>query len=222
MTLERGARSNGTNRSPKCPYEAKAIRLVVSVRVMSSMQSDLVVRASAGDHAAFSQLAGASIGGLYRIAHLILRDGDLANDAVQNALIAAWQDIRGLRDPDRFDAWLHRLTVRACYRMARTERHRATTEVQLMPLHDVRSGDDDQRLLAVRDQLERGFRRLSTEERAVLVLHYYVDLPLAEAADVMGVPLGTMKSRLNRATSALRAALDAQDRASALTNGGIA
>jgi RNA polymerase sigma-70 factor (ECF subfamily) len=89
------------------------------------MQTDLVVRASAGDHAAFSQLAAAAIGGLYRAAHLILRDGDLANDAVQNALIAAWQDIRGLRDPDRFDAWLHRLTVRACYRVARKERHRA-------------------------------------------------------------------------------------------------
>jgi RNA polymerase sigma-70 factor (ECF subfamily) len=186
------------------------------------MQNDLVIRASAGDHAAFSQLAADAIGGLYRIAYLILRDGDLANDAVQNALLAAWQDIRGLRDPNRFDAWLHRLTVRACYRLARTERHRAVTEVQLMPVHDTGSGDDDQRLLAVRDQLERGFRRLSAEERAVLVLHYYLDLPLAEAADMMGMPLGTMKSRLNRATSALRAALDAQERASAISTGGIA
>lgn len=186
------------------------------------MQSDLVEQASAGDHAAFSQLAGASIGGLYRIAHLILRDGDLANDAVQNALIAAWQDIRGLRDPNRFDAWLHRLTVRACYRVARTQRHRASREVELTPMHELPSGDDDQRLLAVRDQLERGFRRLSTEERSVLVLHYYLDLPLAEAAEIMGIPLGTMKSRLNRATRALRAALDAQDRASVVSNGGIA
>lgn len=186
------------------------------------MQRDLVLRASAGDHAAFSQLATAAIGGLYRIAHLILRDGDLANDAVQNALIAAWRDVRGLRDPDRFDAWLHRLTVRACYRVARNERHRAVAEVQLLPTQDLRSVDDDQRLLAVRDQLERGFRRLSPEERAVLVLHYYLDLRLAEAADIMGIPLGTMKSRLNRATHALRAALDAQDRASALSTGGIA
>lgn len=162
------------------------------------------------------------MGGLYRVAYLILRDGDLANDAVQNALIAAWRDIRGLRDPNRFDAWLHRLIVRASYRMARTERHRAVTEVQLMPMHEMGSGDDEQHLLAVRDQLERGFQRLSAEERAVLVMHYYLDLPMAEAADMMGLPLGTMKSRLNRATSALRAALDAQDRAPALTNGGIA
>ncbi|MDH4335108.1 MAG: sigma-70 family RNA polymerase sigma factor [Chloroflexota bacterium] len=186
------------------------------------MQRDLVLRASAGDHAAFSQLATAAIGGLYRIAHLILRDAELANDAVQNALLAAWRDVRGLRDPDRFDAWLHRLTVRACYRVARNERRRASAEVQLLPMQDLRSVDDDQRLLAVRDQLEGGFRRLSPEARAVLVLHYYLDLPLAEAADIMGIPLGTMKSRLNRATHALRAALDAQDRASALSTGGIA
>jgi RNA polymerase sigma-70 factor, ECF subfamily len=186
------------------------------------VQNDLVVRASAGDHAAFSQLAEAAIGRLYRIAHLILQDGDLANDAVQNALIAAWQDIRALRDPDRFDAWLHRLTVRACYRVAGKQRRRAFTEVQLSPMHDLPSVADDQRQLAVRDQLERGFRRLSAEERAVLVLHYYLDLPLAEAADMMSIPLGTMKSRLNRATHALRAALDAQDRASVVSNGGIA
>ena len=191
-------------------------------RRVRCMQRDLVLRASAGDHAAFSQLATAVIGGLHRVAQLILRDDDLANDAVQNALIAAWQDIRGLRDPDRFDPWLHRLTVRACYRVARKERHRAFTEVQLVPMHDLPSVDDDQRLLAVRDQLERGFARLSPEERAVLVLHYYLDLPLAEAADVLGIPLGTMKSRLNRATQALRAELDAQDRASALSTGGIA
>ena len=149
------------NQSPqRRPYQAKAV-ILVATRTVSSMQNDLVVRASAGDHAAFSQLAAAEIGGLYRIAHLILRDGDLANDAVQNALLAAWRDIRGLRDPDRFDAWLHRLTVRACYRMARTERLRSLTELEFKPMHDLPSDDDGQRLLAVRDQLERGFRRLS-------------------------------------------------------------
>ena len=185
------------------------------------MQRDLVVRASAGDHAAFSELAAAAIGGLYRIAHLILRDADLANDAVQVALMTAWRDIRGVREPDRFDAWLHRLTVRACYRVAHKERRRASAEVSLSPMHGS-STEDDQRMLAVRDQLERGFRRLSAEQRAVLVLHYYLDLPGAEAAEIMGVPLGTMKSRLNRATQALRAALDAQDRASALSTGGVA
>jgi RNA polymerase sigma-70 factor (ECF subfamily) len=186
------------------------------------MQRDLVGRAIAGDHAAFSELATAAIGGLYRTAYLILRDAELANDAVQNALIAAWRDVRGLRDPDRFEAWLHRLTVRGCYRVARYERRRSNTEVELMEMHDVPSADDNQRLLAIRDQLERGFARLSAQERAVLVLHYHLDLPLAEAADVMGMPLGTMKSRLNRATQALRAAVDAQERMSPMPNGGIA
>jgi RNA polymerase sigma-70 factor (ECF subfamily) len=186
------------------------------------MQRDLVLRASAGDHAAFSQLATAAIGGQYRIAHLILRDAELANDAVQNALIAAWRDVRGLRDPDRFDAWLHRLTVRACYRVARSERHRAFTEVPLAPMQHQTSVDDDQRLVAARDLLERGFRRLAPEARAVLVLHYYHDLPLAEAAAIMGIPVGTMKSRLNRATHALRSAIDAHERASAVPNGGMA
>ena len=156
------------------------------------------------------------------MAYLILRDAEVANDAVQNALIAAWRDIRGLRDPDRFEAWLHRLTVRACYRLARHERLRFHAEVELTDLHDLPSADDSSRLLAIRDQLERGFARLTAEERAVLVLHYHLDLPLAAAADVMGMPLGTMKSRLSRATQALRAAVEAQERMSPAPQGGKA
>jgi RNA polymerase sigma factor (sigma-70 family) len=186
------------------------------------MQRELVVMASSGDHAAFSQLATASIGGLYRIAHLILRDADLANDAVQDALIAAWRDIRGLRDPDRFEAWLRRLTVRACYRVAGNLRRRNDREVELLPIHDSSSPEDDHRLVAARDELERGFQGLSPEERAVLVLRYYLDLPLADAAAVMGIPVGTMKSRLNRATHALRSAIDARERTSPVPNGGMA
>ena len=195
---------------------------MAAARRVNQMKRDLVVRASAGDHAAFSELAAAAIGGLYRVAHLILRDPDRANDAVQDALITAWRDVRALRDPDRFDAWLHRLTVRACYRVARKERRRSVAELDLMEMHDAPSVEDDQRLLAVRDQLERAFLYLSTEERAVLVLHYFLDLSVAEAADITGVPLGTMKSRLSRATQALRSALDAQERSSALSTGGVA
>ena len=185
------------------------------------MRRDLVVRAQAGDHAAFSELAAAAIGGLYRVAHLILRDRDLSNDAVQTALISAWRDLRGLRDPDRFDAWLYRLTVRACHRSARTERRRSVTEIELLPSHDASTADDTRTVIA-RDQLERGFRRLSTDQRAALVLHFYLDLPLAEAAETMGIPTGTMKSRLNRATQALRAALDANERGAVVTKEGIA
>jgi RNA polymerase sigma-70 factor (ECF subfamily) len=186
------------------------------------MQRELVVRASAGDHAAFSELAASAVAGLYRAAYLILRDPDVAHDAVQDALIAAWRGIRGLRDPDRFDAWLRKLTVRSCYRLARSERRRIVREVELLATHADVMSDDGHRLMADRDQLDRAFIRLSSRDRAVLVLHFYLDLPQAEVADVMGVPLGTMKSRLNRATQAMRAAVDAQDRPSAVPQEGIA
>ena len=119
------------------------------------MQRDLADRATAGDHAAFAELASDAIGRLYRVAYLILRDTDAANDAVQNALIAAWRGVRGLRDPDRFDAWLHRLTVRECYRLARAQRRRSAQEVEFTELHELASVDEDHRLMAVRDQLDR-------------------------------------------------------------------
>ncbi len=186
------------------------------------MQPNLVVKAAAGDHDAFSELAAAAITGLYGIASLILRDDELAKDAVQNALFAAWRDIRGLRDPDRFEAWLRRLTVRACYRVARTERRRAAVEQQFSPIHDPAALDEDHRLLAVRDELDRAFGRLSAQERAVIVLHYYLDLSTSDAAASLDIPLGTMKSRLSRATRAMRAAIEAQERASAMAVGEIA
>jgi len=186
------------------------------------VQRDLVVEAVAGDHDAFSELAAEAITGLYGIASLILRDEELAKDAVQNALFAAWRDIRGLRDPDRFEAWLRRLTVRACYRAAKTARRRAAAEQDLSPLHDLATLDEDQRLLAVRDELDRAFRRLSAQERAVIVLHYYLDLSTSDAAESLGIPIGTLKSRLSRATQAMRAAIEAQERGSAVATGGIA
>ena len=185
------------------------------------MQRDLVVRAKAGDHDAFSALAAASLGRLLATARLVLRDEDLAQDAVQDALITAWLDLRGLRDPDRFHAWLHRLLVRGCYRAANRDRGRRLVEVELLPVDEAPT-PDAQLALAARDQLDRGFRRLTTEQRAVLVLHHYLDLPDAEAADVLGIPIGTFKSRLNRATQALRAALDAEERRSAVAQESIA
>lgn len=114
---------------------------------------------------------------LFGAARLILRDDERAADAVQDALLQAWLDLRGLRDPDRFDAWLHRLLVRA-------------TPEPMTP--------DAQRAVALRDQLDRGFRRLSPEQRAVIVLHHYLGLSLAESAEALAIPLGTMQSRLSR------------------------
>jgi RNA polymerase sigma-70 factor (ECF subfamily) len=175
------------------------------------MQRDLVIRAMAGDHGAFSELTRVAIGRLYAAARLILRDDQRAEDATQEALVAAWRDLSALRDPDRFDAWLHRLLVRACYREARRGRRRWAIELEVRTTEG--SEPDPALDVADRDQLERGFRRLDADQRTVIVLHYYLGLSLDEAADALGIPPGTVRSRLHRATQALRAALDADARA---------
>jgi RNA polymerase sigma-70 factor (ECF subfamily) len=175
------------------------------------MQRDLVVRAQAGDLDAFSELTVDRTSRLFAVAKLIVRDDERAADAVQDALLQAWLDLRGLRDPDRFDAWLHRLLVRSCYRAAKRHRDRSVVEIKIAS-EATTVTVDSQQALATRDQLERGFRRLTTDQRAVIVLRHYLGLSLAESAEVLGIPLGTMQSRLNRATQAMRAALEADDR----------
>ncbi len=181
----------------------------------------LVERARDGDVDAFSQLASASIADLYAIARLILRDTPRAEDAVQEALVEAWRSIRGLRDPDRFDAWMHRLLVRACHRNFRVQSRRDVVELHLLE-DDAPLLDDDAMDLANRDELERGFRRLPLDQRAVVVLHFYRGLPLTDVAEILGIPTGTAKSRLHRATQTLRAALEADAREPGLAKGRIA
>jgi RNA polymerase sigma-70 factor, ECF subfamily len=178
------------------------------------IERDLVIRARNGDLDAFSTLTSSRTSRLFSVARLILRHSELAEDAVQDALIHAWQDLRGLRDPDRFDAWLHRLLVRACYKAAARDRRHSAVELDVD--RSISGAGDPQGPAAVRDQLERGFRRLSAEQRAVIVLHHYLGLSLADAADTLGIPLGTMQSRLSRATQVMRAALEADDRTPAL------
>ena len=184
------------------------------VEPVAGMQRELVERAIEGDHEAFTTLADGSVDRLYAVARLILRDDEHAADAVQDALLQAWLDLRGLRDPDRFDAWLHRLLVRACYRAAKRGRQRAVVELPLDATLEPMT-PDTQRALAVRDQLARGFQRLSPEQRTVIVLHHYLGLSLAESAEALAIPLGTMQSRLSRATQVMRAALDADERPAA-------
>ena len=138
---------------------------------------DLVVRASQGDRHAFDALASMSVDRLYAIAHRILRDVDRAEDAVQSALLDAWRDLPRLREPDRFDAWVRRLLVHACYDEARRERSfRGTLRVLTLEPSTSDATSD----LADRDELERAFRRLAPEQRAVVVLHHYDGLPGAE------------------------------------------
>jgi RNA polymerase sigma-70 factor, ECF subfamily len=182
-----------------------------AIRLAEPMPRDLVLRAQQGDAEAFAAMTRLCSDRLYAIARLILRDEDRALDAVQDALLRAWLDIRGLRDPDRFDAWLYRLLVRACYRAAGEHRRRAVTEIDLGP-NAGPTTPDAQRQTAIRDQLSRGFERLSREQRAVVVLHHYAGLSLAEAAAILQIPLGTMQSRLSRALQTMRAAIEADDR----------
>ena len=177
------------------------------------MQRDLILRARDGDHEAFTAVVTEAYDPLYRTARLILRSDESAADAVQDALVSAWLHIRAVRDPDRFDAWLYRLVVHACYREAR--RNRRLVEIRLAPLAGATELDPTRRT-ADRDQLERGFSRLSPEHRTVLVVHFYLGLTDVQAATVLGVPVGTVKSRLSRALRALRAAVEAVERASVL------
>jgi RNA polymerase sigma-70 factor (ECF subfamily) len=174
------------------------------------MQRDLVQRAMAGDHEAFSELARLSIDRLYAVARLILRDSERAEDATQEALVAAWRDLSALRDPDRFDAWLRQLLVRACYREARRDQRRLRRETKVAPLEG--SIPDPAVALVQRDQLDRGFARLDPEQRALVVVHFYLGLTVPEAAQLLGMPLGTAKSRLHRAIAGMRAGLDADAR----------
>jgi RNA polymerase sigma-70 factor (ECF subfamily) len=185
------------------------------------MQRDLVLRAKDGDHDAFAALAADAFDRLHRTARLILRSDDLAADAVQETLLAAWLHIRAVRDPDRFDAWLHRLLVHACYREARRVKQRGIVEIHVTA-PDARSDGDAQEVTAVRDQLDRGFHRLTPEQRAVLVVHHYLGLSDAEAAIVLDIAVGTFKSRLNRASAALRAALEADERTPTVARESIA
>ncbi len=176
------------------------------------MDADVVVRAQRGDKGAYALLAGDVADRVLAVARRILRDMDLAEDATQQALLAIWQDLPQVRDPARFEAWSYRLLVRACYAEGRRER-RWAPNLRLMPA-DESVTDDDLSSVIDRDQLERGFRRLSIDQRAVVVLHHYLDLPLDRVAEIIGIPTGTAHSRLHHAMRALRSALDADARPS--------
>jgi RNA polymerase sigma-70 factor, ECF subfamily len=176
------------------------------------VQRDLVERAARGEHEAFDALARLVSGRLFAVAYRILRDHYLAEDAVQQTLITIWNELPRLRDPERFDAWTYRLIVRSSVAEARRER-RGGASIQLLPEDsDVSPAPDQFRAVADRDQLERGFRRLTPEQRAILVLQHYAGQSLAEIADVLGIPVGTAGSRLHYATRALRAAIEADGR----------
>ena len=174
------------------------------------MQEELVRQAARGDADAFDALARMVGDRCLAIAVRILRDVDLAEDAVQAALVTAWTELRTLRDTSRFEPWLHRILTHACYAEAR-RRKRWSESLRILPVAGAYDPDD---YLTVddRDLLERALRRLTAEQRAVLVFHHYLGLSISEVADRIGIPVGTAKSRLHHATRALRASIEADAR----------
>jgi RNA polymerase sigma-70 factor, ECF subfamily len=171
-------------------------------------QRVLVERARQGDHDAFATLVDASLARLDAAARLIVRDPELARDAVQDGFIRAWRDLPGLRDPERFDAWLRRLIVNACLDLLRRRRRRAI-EVELTPMHSPVASDPSG-AMADREEVHLALTRLDPNHRAVVALHYLLGMPLHEVATSLGIPIGTAKSRLHYALSALRVNVDVE------------
>jgi RNA polymerase sigma-70 factor (ECF subfamily) len=170
----------------------------------------LVERAQHGDRDAYEALARASARRLFLTAHRIVRDADRADDAVQQTLVAIWRELPSLRDPDRFEAWTYRLVVRFCLSDSRRTKRVGVREIpidEMLPARADAFADAD-----LRDQLRRALAQLSIEHRTVVVLHHYSGLPLTEIAEILGVPYGTVGSRLHHATRALRAAIEAGER----------
>jgi RNA polymerase sigma-70 factor (ECF subfamily) len=174
------------------------------------VRSSLVERARGGDHAAFDALVDLDADRCLGIAFRITRDHALAEDAVQQALLSAWRELPRLRDVDRYEMWLQRLLVNACYQELRQLR-RWKDQVTALPLEGPAAADpygssED------RDALERAFGRLPPDRRAIFVLHHHAGMSLAEVAEIVGLPIGTVKSRLHYSTDILRAALAADAR----------
>lgn len=178
---------------------------------------DLVEQAQRGDREAFAILARTRGDTLYGVARRILRDVGLAEDSVQQTLVIAWRDLPRLRDPDRFDAWLNRILVNACYAEARNKRAWISS-IRVLPV-DGPAVPDSLAELADRDEVERGFRRLPPDQRAILVLHHYLGLGLSEIGEVLDIPPGTARSRLHYAHRAMRALLEADARPTAVAGG---
>lgn len=174
------------------------------------MDQDLVIRVQHGDQRAFETLATADHPRLYRVAYGILRDRRSAEDATQQALLDIWRDIRRLRDPASYEGWSYRLLMHACGREARRTPE-WLPDTAIPPGREPRSADAFGAVLD-RDELERGFRRLSVEHRVVIVLRYLLDLPPERIAELLGIPRRTVYSRLKRAMPAMRAALEADAR----------
>jgi RNA polymerase sigma-70 factor (ECF subfamily) len=152
--------------------------------------------------------AGPHLDRSYRLAGLLLGNAHEAEDAVQEALASAWQAFDDLNDPARFNAWFDRILVNGC-----RDRLRRRKTIQFVPIDPTfdRAIGDPFRVLIERDALLSGMNRLTPDERVVIVLRFWGDLPLEEIGDRLGWPLGTVKSRLHRALERLRTGFATDD-----------
>lgn len=182
------------------------------------MERALVELAQGGDEEAFASLIRMAGDRLMAVAFRILRDADRAEDAVQQAIVSAWRELPTLRDPDRFGGWLYRVLVNACYVEARRSR-RWDANVRVLTIETVADPSDDVLSVEDRDELERAFRRLPPEQRAVFVLHHYTGMRLIDIGEALDIPVGTVKSRLHYAAASLRAAIEADSRTSSTPRG---
>jgi RNA polymerase sigma-70 factor (ECF subfamily) len=173
-----------------------------------SRQLDLVERSKAGDPLAFEALVASQADQLMAVAFRILRDHDRAEDAVQSALVTAWQELPRLRNSGSFDGWLRRVLVNACYAEFRDSRQRASVHA----IHEDGVTQDLVGGVVDRDVLSRGFGRLPIDQRVVLTYRFYLGFPVEAIAQELALPIGTVKSRLYYAQSALRAAIEANER----------
>ena len=174
------------------------------------MDTELVVRAQRGDHEAFTAIVNAVAHRLHGVAHGILRDREQAEEATQQGIVNIWRDLPKLRDASRFEPWAYRVVINVCYSEARRAKH-------WMPdlMADSRAephSADEMRTVLDRDELEQGLRSISVDHRTILTLRYYLDYQVEDIAASLDIPIGTAKSRLNRAISALRAAMEAHAR----------
>ena len=177
------------------------------------MEPQLIEAARLGDREAFDAIVRLRLDTVYRTAFTILGHEADAQDATQETFVAAWRNLPRLRDVDRFDAWLGRITINAC-RMAM--RRRGSVREISIDLPDTQQpatgGIGETAAAAEAEVFDRAFAHLSVDDRAILVLHHHQELGIAEIADRLGVPNGTVKSRLHRARHALERALERENR----------
>jgi RNA polymerase sigma-70 factor (ECF subfamily) len=174
------------------------------------MDQDLVTRAQQGDQRAFTALTVADQPRLYKVAQGILRDRHLAEDAMQQAFLDIWRYLPQLRDAAKYEAWSYRLLVHACYAEAKRKTKPVTDDVAQQT--DVLRAPDAYHEVIERDALERGFQRLTLDHRAVIVLRYLLDMTPDEVAETLDIPRKTVYSRLDRAVTAMRGAIEADTR----------